>query len=1117
MQERRKATRCGAIIVVPILYRNTLLGTITAINRLEQRDFTQVDVDLLETIASQVGVLIKHNKLYHDLLSEIDLRQKAQVDLEKAYSDQEQRVDERTLQLAKKNREFEREFAERIKAERFLRDTQQNFYVAFHSSPAAQVISSVISSQILDVNEAYCQLLEYSREELLSHSAIELGIWVNLQDRLTVMEILNREGRVRNFETMFRTKSGSIKTLITSFEPIDLLGEKCVIATGFDVTERNQALRASRESEEKYRLLFNEAPTGIVLVNSHGTIIDVNPATLRILGSPSVEATKQINVLTFPPLVKSGISEDFQYVFDSLQSLSSERSYTSKWGKNVFLRNMFAPLPDETGQYKLVLAIIEDITDRKQAEDAMLVSEARYRALFEDSPIAIWEEDFSEVKKYLDELRVQGVSDLDSYFRLRPEALTKCADLIRIIDANRSAVKLFQAQDKKELIDSVNQTTSSEELKQLLLVFRAIFEGDLRGDWVGVDETLTGVPIDINLVWSVAPGHERDYSKVIVITEDVSERKRAERGLEKQNYRLNSLREIDSAILKADSVEMIIEISLKQICELIECQHACLILMSSEDVNAERFHITTQREIETSYLHGESLYVLKDTFEILSKKKQLLISNINEAPAFLPRQWLDGSEGVRSIFCLPIFSKNKIIGIFSMSSVSLFFFDEEQTNLCREVTNQISIAMTQNNLIYELRELNVKLEERVAERTAALNEINVELQHANKAKDEFLATMSHELRTPLNSIIGLSESLLEERRGPLNESQKKSIQIIETSGTHLLDLINDILDISKIDAGKFDVYPQVIELNALCLSSLALVKQQAYTKSIDLIYKKEEFFTKVYADPRRLKQILINLLANAIKFTPRGGSVELKIIADVENDSIQFIVLDTGIGITQNNLKRLFKPFVQVDSSLNRQFEGSGLGLVLVQKLTDLHGGSVRVESEVGKGSRFVVTLPWGLQIIAEEERSYANKAGFKKGQADKDKDIRSPSERKLILLAEDNLANILVLSEYFEGRGYKLEVAHNGLEVIEKAEQTQPDLILMDIQMPTVDGLEATRRLRSMPRFVSTPIIALTALVMPGDRERCIAAGATDYISKPVKLKQLAELIRNLLGEKPD
>jgi signal transduction histidine kinase/CheY-like chemotaxis protein len=429
------------------------------------------------------------------------------------------------------------------------------------------------------------------------------------------------------------------------------------------------------------------------------------------------------------------------------------------------------------------------------------------------------------------------------------------------------------------------------------------------------------------------------------------------------------------------------------------------------------------------------------------------------------------------------------------------------------LAGQAAIAIDSAQLFENLQRSNIELERRVADRTAELNRTNTELEHANRAKDEFLANMSHELRTPLNSILGMSESLLEQRRGPLNEFQQNSLRVVVSSGRHLLELINDILDLSKIEAGMLDYYPQLISVDEICRASLSFVKSQALKKSIALIYNDHAAIATISADPRRLKQILVNLLANAVKFTPEHGRVTLEILIDPEQNRIQFSVIDTGIGIAPEDLAHLFTPFVQVDSNLNRQFEGTGLGLVLVQKLTDLHGGSVQVESQVGQGSRFTINLSWVKDMVTPQEIIDSGEKLPAYEESEKStRPSEEPSKGGVILLAEDHLANVLTIGEYLEAHGYTVVNAHDGLEAIQRAQETNPDIILMDIQMPVMDGLEATRRLRANPRFASTPIIALTALAMPGDQERCLLAGASEYLSKPVSLKTLRQTIENIL-----
>jgi PAS domain S-box-containing protein len=399
-----------------------------------------------------------------------------------------------------------------------------------------------------------------------------------------------------------------------------------------------------------------------------------------------------------------------------------------------------------------------------------------------------------------------------------------------------------------------------------------------------------------------------------------------------------------------------------------------------------------------------------------------------------------------------------------------------------------------------------KAEQAIARKSEELILANAALEKAARLKDEFLAGMSHELRTPLTGVISLSEALLEEVYGPLNEKQQKALKTVGESGQHLLELINDVLDLSKVEAGQLTLQIEKCSVSDICHGSLQLIKGMANKKKQKVVFDMSPASVSTEADPRRLKQIIVNLLSNAVKFTPDGGEIGLHVEGDMDSQLLRFTVSDTGIGIEPDDLPKLFMPFVQLDSSLSRQYSGTGLGLSLVRSMTELHGGKVSVESEVGKGSRFTVTLPW---IAPAQMLSDTSDATLGQIPVNEQQTVNS-----LILIVEDNDINIETYSDYLQIKGYDVIVARDGAEGIQKAQEIKPDLILMDIQMPGMDGWEAIGHIRADadPKVASVPIIALTALAMPGDREKCIAAGAKDYLSKPVKLKHLLETIEKHL-----
>jgi signal transduction histidine kinase len=456
---------------------------------------------------------------------------------------------------------------------------------------------------------------------------------------------------------------------------------------------------------------------------------------------------------------------------------------------------------------------------------------------------------------------------------------------------------------------------------------------------------------------------------------------------------------------------------------------------------------------------------------------------------------------IESCIGTPLFNANgDVMGLMAI-------MDDKPLNHQKRVESMLQICAARTSAELEriqalktLYEERASLAQRVQERTAELTTANAELARAVRLKDEFLANMSHELRTPLNGILGLSEILQEGIYGPLNPQQTKSIRTIEESGRHLLSLINDILDLAKIEAGQVKLEIIQVSTEGIGSACLRMIRQLALKKQIKLSESYDSAVTIIQADKRYLKQILINLLSNAVKFTPKRGKINLEVRGNAEQAMVEFIISDTGIGIAEKDMEYLFKPFVQLDGGLNRAHDGTGLGLSLVYRLTEFHGGSISVESELGKGSRFKVSLPW--QPVTDTQPT--PDAQLNRPEV--------PSSAAVILLVDDNITILNTVSDYLEAKGYQVIMALDGIQAIEKAIEEHPNIILMDMQMPHLDGLEATRRIRADAQIAETPIIALTALAMPGDRERCLEAGVNDYLSKPVSFKKLKVAIEALL-----
>lgn len=655
----------------------------------------------------------------------------------------------------------------------------------------------------------------------------------------------------------------------------------------------------------------------------------------------------------------------------------------------------------------------------------------------------------------------------------------------------------------------------------------------------------------------------------------------------------------------------------------------------------------------------------------------IIVPDTRESPDWIE---FNTSTWIRSYVSVPIIRQNRTIGFLNLNSATPGLYDEQAAERLLLFASQAAVAI-ENARLYEnaqrelterkraeealqetMNELEARVQQRtselssaneklmfelarrkqaeealeqerallatrVEERTAELSAANAELAKAVRLKDAFLANMSHELRTPLNAILNISETLLEQAYGELNDAEMRSVKTIEDSGRHLLTLINDILDLSKIGAGKFEINLDSVVVHDACQASLSLIETAARKKQITVETTYDPAVKTVWADQRRLRQVLLNLLSNAVKFTPAGGSIGLTVTGDAVHNTVQFTVWDTGIGIPEESLGSLFKPFVQLDNSLARQYEGTGLGLALVYHIIELHGGGIRVESESGKGSKFIVSLNWegeadvdasmnvppepgslttemreadditqvcrllkemGIAskkvwvekgarpalgnlnpdfLIMDQRLAQLGLAGMLRKCAEtrevpmlilagsgiepatpqnitnsafvpspyNRQDLRAtikrfssygtgslvhnavifsenPSlpmkDRQTILLVDDNEVGLGAVSDYLMVKGYKIVRAYNGAEAVERARESAPDLILMDIQMPGMDGYEAIRCIRRDPNFRRVPIFAFTALAMPRDRERCLEAGATEYLSKPISLKLLADMI---------
>lgn len=436
--------------------------------------------------------------------------------------------------------------------------------------------------------------------------------------------------------------------------------------------------------------------------------------------------------------------------------------------------------------------------------------------------------------------------------------------------------------------------------------------------------------------------------------------------------------------------------------------------------------------------------------------------------------WLNGHETWASTVKLPMRSENgKIIGTFGIS---------------REITDR----------------KRAEEEMRRARETA---------EEANRAKSEFLANMSHEIRTPLNGIVGMIHLLLDTSLSPV---QREYAEMAIKSADLLLGIINDILDLSKIEAGKLELESVDFDLLSVLEDICDILGLKAQGKGLKMIHQIAPAVpSSLCGAPVRLRQILTNLLANAIKFTNEGEvSVQIKVDHETEDQVIlRFIVKDTGIGIPEDRMDSLFRAFTQAEGSYNRKYGGTGLGLAISKQLVELMGGQIGVQSTPGRGSIFWFSVPLQKQPLQESARAVQEPG---RSHAEPSYQITAElKEKTRILLVEDNIINQKLAHHILVKLGYQVDAVGNGLDALKALESLRYDLVLMDIQMPEMDGLETSRCIRSSTRWATSPhvpIIAITAHAIKGDREKCMEAGMNDYISKPFDPIELSDIIARWL-----
>ena len=1115
---------------------------------------TRDDKSLLNYVMSQ----LKNSDEFLQKVQELYLSKETSLDL---IEFKDGRIYERYSSPLIENDEEEgrvwsfRDITDKMKAEQKIRESEAKYRALYDYAADPIIIFDKKTHKILDCNETAVRVYGYSKDEFKQMTPHQLH-------PLDEYDVVERNIQDNTTEAYYNhvTKDGKILQVEIHTAMVTYDNREAYLSMVRDISERKKAEDALRESEQRYRAVIETSLNGICMADADENLLFVNNAFAEMLGYEP-EKIIGMNIAQFT------VPEEFERMRQQTKYRKNGESniYESvllyKDGTPVYVLVSASPLYEKDGSFKGTMGVFTDITDRKIALEALRESEQRYRAVVETTSSGIGIADENENLTFVN----PGLAKMLGY---EPnELLGKNLEEISFKDEYEK----FKEQTKKRKAGESNS-----------------FESVLKHrDGSSVNVLVSASPLfDAN----------DDFESTLAIITDITERKKMLEAIENERNLLHLLMDsVPDAIYFKDTEGKFLRINRAQ---------------------AENLGIKNPKEAigkhDRDFFSPEHAKNAAEDEKRILKTGEPLVGRIEQV--MRPDGWKSWVSATK----VPFYdAEGKVVGLIGIS---------------RDVSELVKIQE-------ELKLKNMELDKALAK-----------AEEATQAKSEFLANMSHEIRTPLNAVIGMTGLLLDT---PLNEEQLEFVRTIRSGGEALLSVINDILDFSKIEAGKIDLEYIPFDLRECVEDTLDLQASKALNKGIDLAYFIEpDTPSHVIGDVTRLRQILTNLLGNAVKFTEKGG-VEVFVSAEKlkgknNHFKILFKVKDTGIGIPKERMDRLFKSFTQIDSSTTRKYGGTGLGLVISKRLTEMMGGEMWVESQVGVGTTFYFTIKaevkferlanekhdialdvlknkeilivddnetnrrilflqtrsWGMKPFAAETpqkalelieqgrkfdcaivdmqmpqldgltlslkiRKYLDArklpiimltslgkkpdkrimdeiqfASFmtkpvkqsqlfnilqeiflgKRISVRRKVDTEKMFDREMakkyplrILLTEDNLVNQKVALRILDRMGYRADVAGNGKEAIESLERQKYDVILMDVQMPEMDGLEASKTINKRWPDTRPKIIAMTAGALKSDRDKCFEAGMDDYITKPVNVEELTAALKRVKQGKDD
>ena len=986
---------------------------------------------------------------------------------------------------------------ERQQTETALLQREAKYRTIFENSQVGMGRTRLADGLILAANQRFADIVGYDSPQALINRVSTTTLYAGIGDRDRIIQTLYQQAGAHDFELQLYHRSGKRIWVLLSLEINPT--EDCIEFVITDISERKQAEEALRRREADYRLLVEAANSIIIKSDIGGNVLFVNDYGQQFFGYSAEEMVGRHITETFVPEVESGgrdLTELLANIFTHPEEYAfNENENRCKDGRRVWVNWSNRPITDESGQLIGLLSIGIDVTQRRQLEDNLLQSQQFLHTFIDNLPLTVFSKNVQNDFCY--------------------ELVNKDAERVMGFAAEASLGK----NDYDLLPSDIADIHRQEDLE-------VIRQGKLLDTSKELFRPSTGEYLFIRSIKMPLYDGQGQATHLLGIGEDFTARKRAETLLSVQTQVLE--------LIAADvSLKETLTVLIHTFEQLIHARGAFILLL---DESGQQLQNGIFPNLPVDYQQALTRLEVSPTSSCCGAaayhKVPVIVTDTLTDPLWAEARDLAHQFNLRSCWSTPILSsQDEVMGTFSMTFDRTHAPSTEDWKILGTAAHLAGIAIERKRTAAELYEAKEAAEA------------------ANRAKSQFLANMSHELRTPMNAILGFTQLMARDDRLPHHHQQ--SLSVINTSGKHLLDLINDVLEMSKIEAGTVTLNPAPFDLRALVQTVRSMFQMQAVEKRLALQVVVEDTVPQyILADEGKLRQVLINLLGNAIKFTSMGevmltvqvaswpAAADALTTEDAPVDQLKFAIADTGPGIPADVLPRLFQPFVQALHHVPGE-GGSGLGLAIAQHMVQLMGGEIDVNTTVGQGATFTFALP--LIVANTSERAITASGETVRHLATSQPDYR-------ILVVDDRAENREPLMQLLQGVGFQTRPAVNGQDAVAQWQTWRPHLIWMDMRMPVMDGYEATRRIRafevasregrvgseesatghqpsaSFPlpstpspttSFPVTKIIALTASAFEDQRAEMLTAGCDDFVHKPFYADEIFRKIADHLGVK--